>query len=190
MTPASRRSRPPRRGSNKHGLSSTGPSPGRAHDHTWAQFGEVLGTTRQAAFKRFGSPRDPRTGDTMQPTATTEELVERTDQIFWLIDAGDDDTLRSMLSKDTAAVLPRDVVLDTWAQAVTETGNLTGCHDTGLELPDGTAITAGEAVHGSLIGHTVIDSEAGQWGGRVAYAPERQVLGLLIVPPVHGELPF
>ena len=28
----------------------------RAHDHTWAQIGDVLGMTRQAAFKRFGSP--------------------------------------------------------------------------------------------------------------------------------------
>lgn len=162
----------------------------RAYDHTWAQIGDVLGMSRQAAFKRFGSPRDPRTGESMQPTATTEELVETTERIFRLIDAGDYDTLLPMMSKDTAAVLTRDVVLDTWAQAVTDTGNLTGCRDTGLELPDGTPIGAGDAVHGSLIGHTMIDCEAGQWVGRVAYDPDRHVVGLLVVPPDHGELPF
>ncbi|MGH3152759.1 MAG: hypothetical protein ACRDOB_18790, partial [Streptosporangiaceae bacterium] len=29
--------------------------------HTWAEIGELLGTTRQAAFQRFGRPLDPRT---------------------------------------------------------------------------------------------------------------------------------
>lgn len=161
----------------------------RAHDHTWAQIGDVLGMTRQAAFKRFGSPRDPRTGENMPPS-TTGELVETTERIFRLIDAGDYDALLPLMSKDTAAVLTRDLVVDTWAQAVTDTGNLTGCRDTGLELPDGTSIGAGEAVHGSLIVHTVLDCEAGQWVGRVAYDPDRHVVGLLIVPPDHGELPF
>ena len=161
----------------------------RAHDHTWAQIGEVLGMTRQAAFKRFGSPRDPRTGENMQAT-TTGELVETTERIFRLIDAGAYDELLPMMSKDTAAVLTRDLVLDTWAQAVAETGNLTGFRDTGLELPDGTLITAGDAVHGSLIGHTIIDCEAGRWVGRVAYGSDRHVVGLLIVPPDHAELPF
>lgn len=39
----------------------------RARDagHTWAEIGEVLGTTRQAAFQRFGRPTDPRTGQPM-----------------------------------------------------------------------------------------------------------------------------
>jgi hypothetical protein len=39
----------------------------RARDagHTWREIGEVLGTTRQAAFQRFGHPVDPRTGTPM-----------------------------------------------------------------------------------------------------------------------------
>jgi len=36
----------------------------RAGD-TWAEIGELLGTTRQAAFQRFGRPLDPRTGAPM-----------------------------------------------------------------------------------------------------------------------------
>jgi hypothetical protein len=34
----------------------------RQAGHTWAEIGELLGTTRQAAFQRFGRPLDPRTG--------------------------------------------------------------------------------------------------------------------------------
>jgi hypothetical protein len=39
----------------------------RARDagHSWREIGEVLGTTRQAAFQRFGHPVDPRTGTPM-----------------------------------------------------------------------------------------------------------------------------
>lgn len=34
----------------------------RATGHSWREIGDVLGTTRQAAFQRFGHPVDPRTG--------------------------------------------------------------------------------------------------------------------------------
>jgi hypothetical protein len=39
----------------------------RARDagHSWREIGEALGTTRQAAFQRFGHPIDPRTGTPM-----------------------------------------------------------------------------------------------------------------------------
>src|SRR5580698_612257 len=37
----------------------------RAAGHSWREIGNVLGTTRQAAFQRFGHPVDPRTGAPM-----------------------------------------------------------------------------------------------------------------------------
>ncbi|GAA3297026.1 hypothetical protein GCM10020218_081470 [Dactylosporangium vinaceum] len=37
----------------------------RAEGRTWQEIGDVLGTTRQAAFQRFGRPVDPRTGEPM-----------------------------------------------------------------------------------------------------------------------------
>ncbi|HMD24463.1 MAG TPA: hypothetical protein VKH61_10215, partial [Streptosporangiaceae bacterium] len=40
----------------------------REAGHTWAEIGELLGTTRQAAFQRFGRPLDPRTGAPMSDT--------------------------------------------------------------------------------------------------------------------------
>ena len=40
----------------------------RQAGHTWAEIGDLLGTTRQAAFQRFGRPLDPRTGVPMAAT--------------------------------------------------------------------------------------------------------------------------
>jgi hypothetical protein len=37
----------------------------RGRGHTWQEIGDVLGTSRQAAFQRFGRPVDPRTGKPM-----------------------------------------------------------------------------------------------------------------------------
>jgi hypothetical protein len=37
----------------------------RASGQSWRDIGEALGTTRQAAFQRFGHPIDPRTGQPM-----------------------------------------------------------------------------------------------------------------------------
>jgi hypothetical protein len=37
----------------------------RAAGCSWRDIGEVLGTSRQAAFQRFGHPVDPRTGEPM-----------------------------------------------------------------------------------------------------------------------------
>ncbi|NEK85089.1 hypothetical protein GCU60_04830 [Blastococcus saxobsidens] len=164
----------------------------RAHasGHTWSELGRVLGITRQAAFKRFGSPRDPRTGGTMRPATTTDDVAALTERVFRLVDAGDHDTLRTLMTEETAAVLTADLVLGTWARAVADTGNLMGCRGTGVELLDGTPVEAGETVLGSLVGHTVLECEAGHWLGRVALDPERRIVGLLVVPPDHGELPF
>jgi len=37
----------------------------RAAGQSWEEIGDVLGTSRQAAFQRFGHPVDPRTGEPM-----------------------------------------------------------------------------------------------------------------------------
>lgn len=159
-------------------------------DYTWAEIGRVLGMSRQAAFKRFGSARDPRTGEPLQAGVKATDVAARTEQVFRLVDSGDYGSLAAMLTADAAAVLTRGRVLDTWAQAVADTGNLVSCRGTGVELPDGSALPSGEQATGTLVGHTIIDCEAGQWVGRVAFNADGLVTGLLIVPMQHGELPF
>jgi hypothetical protein len=50
----------------------------RSAGHSWREIGDVLGTTRQAAFQRFGRPVDPRTGQPMvrdAPPAVADRAV-------------------------------------------------------------------------------------------------------------------
>lgn len=161
----------------------------RAQGSSWAEIGDVLGVSRQAAFKRFGAPRDPRDGGRMtaKPTTVTPADVE---DVFTRIDAGEYDAVAARMAAGVADQLTRDVVLDTWARAVADTGNLVRCRDTRLELSDGTVIEPGEAVLGTVVGRTVLECEAGRWIGRVAFDDTGQVVGLLVVPERHGPLPF
>ena len=48
----------------------------RAAGQSWSRIGEVLGTTRQAAFQRFGRPVDPHPG-TPGVRAVAPELADR-----------------------------------------------------------------------------------------------------------------
>ena len=161
----------------------------RAAGHTWAEVGAALGTTRQAAFKRFGTPLDPRDGRPVTPTPT-EGLDLATEELFVRLDAGDCDHLRALMTDEVAAVLTRTLVLDTWAGVVRETGRLEHCHDTHLTLPDGSSVATGEPVLGGVVGATELVCEAGSWHGRVAWDAERRVVGILVVPPGTTDLPF
>ena len=122
--------------------------------------------------------------------ATTSGVVDLTERVFALVDAGDYETLRGLMTEEAATALTADVVLDTWARVVADTGNLIACRDTGVELPDGTTVGATETALGSVVGHTVLECEAGTWVGRVAVDPDHRVVGLLVVPREHGPLPF
>jgi hypothetical protein len=51
----------------------------RSAGHSWREIGDVLGTSRQAAFQRFGRPVDPRTGEAMTrdvPPAVADRAIE------------------------------------------------------------------------------------------------------------------
>lgn len=156
---------------------------------SWADIGTILGITRQAAFKRFGRPRDPRTGDDMTPTDLTP-LIALTERAFGLIDGGDHAGLQDLMSAQAARELTRELVLDTWAQAVAESGNLTGCRDTRIEALDGTVLDPTEATLGLAVGHTTLVCEAGEWWGRVAFDADQRIVGLLVVPVDTADLPF
>jgi hypothetical protein len=51
----------------------------RAAGQSWRDIGDVLGTSRQAAFQRFGHPVDPRTGTPMTRTAASGALERATE---------------------------------------------------------------------------------------------------------------
>ncbi|RMB58830.1 hypothetical protein [Tessaracoccus antarcticus] len=162
----------------------------REQGQSWADIGEALGVTRQAAFKRFGRPHDPRTGVAMRNTTTASSVVALTERVFTLLDAGDHDAIAGLMSASAARTLTREVLLGTWAAAVAETGNLVACRDTRAELGDKTVLHPDESVLGLSIGVTELQCEAGEWIGRLALDGEQRIVGLLVVAPGEQSLPF
>jgi Protein of unknown function (DUF3887) len=59
----------------------------RAAGQSWRDIGDVLGTTRQAAFQRFGHPVDPRTGEPMS-RAVSPGAVKRATEFLARFTAG------------------------------------------------------------------------------------------------------
>ena len=138
----------------------------RRAGHTWAELGELLGTTRQAAFQRFGRPLDPRTGTPMS------------DSIL----AG---------AAERAAVLIADVAEQRWEQATAGFGQrMTQALDAqGLAAAWAQVVGMageyqgmGEPVAHQAGDYTVVDVplrfEAAELTGRVSYDRAGQVSGL------------
>lgn len=156
---------------------------------TWAEIGDVLDITRQAAFKRFGSPRDPRTGDRMT-MIDSSDLIEVTERAFTLIDAGDYDSLRELIEGRAARTLSRAAVLGVWADVVAATGNLERCAGSRVELPDGTAADPGAVVLAPVTVATTLECEAGTWCGRMLFDSARRIIGILVLPPGARNPPW
>lgn len=161
----------------------------RGQGRSWAEIGELLGMTRQAAFKRFARPVDPRDGEAMKPRTLTG-LTERTESTFRLITTGDHDTLQAHIREEARSQLTPTLIGDVWAEALGMVGELESFRDTHVELHDGTVLDENEAVVGTVIGATVLQCEGGDLVGRVAFDENEDIVGLLIVPTDHGTLPF
>lgn len=122
-------------------------------------------------------------------TTGTDDVATLTEQAFHLLDAGDDVALRERMTDATAAVLTREVLLDTWADVVAETGHLVRCTGTRIEVPGGEP-AGDDPVLGTVVGATTLECEAGTWAGRVALDADRRLVGMLVVPPGTTDLPF
>ncbi len=83
----------------------------RAAGHSWREVGDVLGTSRQAAFQRFGRPIDPRTGLAMN-RALPPGAADRAVAVFAAHDEGRwaeiieqlDETMRGLHSPELLAL--------------------------------------------------------------------------------------
>ncbi|WP_344266916.1 DUF3887 domain-containing protein [Actinomadura napierensis] len=147
----------------------------RAAGRTWQEIGDVLGTTRQAAFQRFGRPADPRTGAPMAANVLPE-AARRAVAVLADLAAGDweaarrdfDDTMRDAIGTDRLASV--------WAQVI----GTVGAYE-----------RMGAPVVHQAGDHTVVDVvlffEAGEMTGKVAYSRDAKVAGLYITPP--GKAP-
>jgi len=138
---------------------------------TWQQIGDALGTTRQAAFQRFGRPIDPRTGEQMDKT-TLDGAEERAVEIFAELAAAQWQAVHERFDETMAAALGVEKLADTWATVVGTVG--------GYEQP-GPAFVRRQA------DYTVVDLplafEAGDMTGRVAFRGDGRVAGLFVLNP-------
>jgi hypothetical protein len=143
----------------------------REAGHTWAEIGQVLGSSRQAAFQRFGRPADPRTGapmaDSVLPDAADRGMV-----LVANLAAGRWADARRNFGENVARKLDADQLAAAWARLAGQIGRL---EQTGRPV----VYQAGD--------HTVTDIplsfEAGERTARIAFDPQGKVAGLHFLPP-------
>jgi hypothetical protein len=142
----------------------------RAAGHSWKEVGDVLDTSRQAAFQRFGRPVDPRTGEPMNRTVLPD-------------------------AEDRAAEIFRHLAAGRWETAGADFGDRMRERVDAGRLAAGWAHTSGLIGQFERIGapfarsdgeHTMVDVplyfEAGDANGRVTFDRDGKVVGLFIRP--------
>lgn len=139
----------------------------RAAGATWQDIGDVLGTTRQAAYQRFGSR-----GVEGEPVdRALPDAHERAIAAFAKYASGDwslrddfDDVMKDRLSED--------LLTSAWAQVSSAVGKFE---------------RLGEPTVRSLQGHTVVDVpmtfEQGEMKGRVAFDADGKIAGFFVLDP-------
>ena len=142
----------------------------RAAGHSWKEIGDVLETTRQAAFQRFGRPVDPRTGEPITRTALPG-ATERAIAIFANFAAGEWKAARADFGPKMLDALSASRLADGWVRTAGLIGRYEGM---------------GEPFTHPLGEHTIVDIplhfEAGEATGRVTFDSDGKVAGLFIRP--------
>jgi Protein of unknown function (DUF3887) len=142
----------------------------RAAGHTWQEIGEVLGTTRQAAFQRFGRPIDPRTGAPMT-AATRAGLVERAIGLAADYVAGQWERVRQDFDETMRAHLDAQRLAAVWAQVIGTVGQYESMGEPyGHQAGDFTVV------------QVPLHFEAGSCLLTASYDTEDRVAGLFVKP--------
>lgn len=139
---------------------------------TWQEIGDLLGTTRQAAFQRFGRPIDPRTGAPM-----TQEVLggagDRAITLFADLLAGRFADIRPELDDVVAERLGEHGLPNTAAQIAGMVGAYEGMGEPFVKPhpPDLTVVDV------------PLRFEAGDLTGRVTYRSDGRIAGLFVLRP-------
>ena len=142
----------------------------RAAGHSWSRIGDVLGTTRQAAFQRFGRPIDPRTGQPMVRDILPD-AAERAVALVVDLHEGRWERARRDFDEIMRDRVDADRLANSWATTVGMVGRLE-------RIGEPLAYPVGEG--------TVVDVplhfEAGERTGRVSFGRDGAVTGLFLRP--------
>jgi hypothetical protein len=142
----------------------------RAAGHSWREIGDVLGTTRQAAFQRFGHPVDPRTGAPMSTEVAPGTAGQAVAIIAFLAEGRWEEARRDFNTKMSEA-LDAGRLAGAWARMVSLVGAYEGM---------------GEPFAHRVADHTVVEIplrfEAGEATGRVVFDEDGKVTGLWLRP--------
>jgi hypothetical protein len=145
----------------------------RAAGQSWREIGDVLGTSRQAAFQRFGHPIDPRTGQPMTravPPGTAERasafLASFTEGRWDEVLAEFDDFMRDRHDADRLA--------GGWAQMI-------GMFGSYYAMGEVAPVPAGD----SALVDVLLHFEAGEAMLWVRFGPDGKVTGLRLHPPAR-----
>ena len=163
----------------------------RAQGQTWAAIGDVLGMSRQAAFKRFGEVTNPVNDQKITGAhMSIDQIRGTTEHVFDLISAGEYDQLEQLIHPQVRSELPASLIAETWTRVLTEVGAKESYVDTHVVMPAGERIGEDDQIMGTVVGVTTLNCEAGEIMGRVAIDDQQRVVGLLIVPPDYSPVPF
>ena len=137
---------------------------------SWQRIGDALGTSRQAAFQRFGAPVDPRTGTVMDRTILPG-AAERALAHLAAVDVHDWAGVAADFGPQVAAHL--------------DAGGLAAAYASVIALV-GERESVGEPEVRALAGVTLVEvplhHEAGDLRGRVSYDAAGAIVGLWFLP--------
>lgn len=156
----------------------------REHGHTWQEIGDVLGVSRQAAFKRFGVVLDPETAKPVAPQRTADVLGLAA-EAFERIAKGDHAWVRERMTSACARQVTVKRIRGVWRDVLAEMGPFEAIDDATPLAPDGSPLAqvgAGE-VPVPAIARLVLAHEAGQTVARVMVNRAGQISGMLVGPP-------
>lgn len=159
----------------------------RALGKSWANIGKRLGVTRQAAFKRFGRVTDILTGETMS-ARSIDHLKTLTEKFFTHVSKGEEELAMGMIHPSVRKELPWATISVTWNRCLIEFGaleELTGTfvtHPGGLAAADSLDSLVDGKTLGIAVGVTVLNQEAGEIVGRVAFDQDDAIVGILYLP--------
>jgi hypothetical protein len=143
----------------------------RRAGHTWQEIGDLLGTSRQAAFQRFGRPVDPATGTPMTEPALPDATRRAEDLVIALIECRWSDVRRDF-GERMLDVVGEDVLSVSWSQVAGSVGRYE-------RMGEPFARATGEFT----MVEVPLYFEAGERIVQVTYSADGQVAGLWIRPP-------